>query len=387
MSPEGMRIAFILPTFTAGGAERVASLLCNYWAEQGHEVTALTFEGDGDEGFYSLDERVNRHGIDALNPNGRVASRILTNFRRVGRLRAALKAFHPEVILAFTTEANVVAIWSALGLGIPIVISERNQLDRPGLSRFTRVARRASYPLASALVVQTEASAKRAQAGFSVPARVLPNPVRLATWKAAPRLSKRGKLIVAAGRLVSQKGFDLLIASFAALASAYPDWQLVIYGEGVERTALEVEVKRLLLERRIDLPGIRKDLGSALADADLFVLPSRYEGYPNVLLEALASGCPVIAADCPGGIAEILQNGRYGLLVEPGNVAALTAALKRMISDELLRAEFSAQARRAVSTLDVGTVGERWLALFASFMGRNGSINRSTNARARGNRP
>ena len=119
MSPEAMRIAFILPTFTAGGAERVASLLCNYWVEQGHEVTALTFEGDGDEGFYSLDERVNRHGIDALNPNGRVASRILTNFRRVGRLRAALKAFHPEVILAFTTEANVVAIWSALGLGIP----------------------------------------------------------------------------------------------------------------------------------------------------------------------------------------------------------------------------------------------------------------------------
>jgi glycosyltransferase involved in cell wall biosynthesis len=387
MSPKAMRIAFILPTFTAGGAERVASLLCNYWVEQGHEVTALTFEGDDDEGIYTLDERVVRHGIDALNRSSQVGSRMLTNFRRVSRLRAALKTFHPQVILAFTTEANVIAIWSALGLGVPIVVSERNQPDRPGLSRFTRAVRSLSYPLASTLVVQTEAIAKWAQAGFSIPVHALPNPVLLAAWKAAPRLSKCRKQIVAAGRLVPQKGFDLLIASFAALASAYPDWQLVIYGEGVERTALEAEIKRLLLEHRINLPGIRKDLGSALADADLFVLPSRYEGYPNVLLEALASGCPVIAADCPGGIAEILQNGRYGLLVEPENVTALTASLERMISGEPLRAEFSAQARGAVSALDVGTIGERWLALFASLVRQNGSMHRSANARRRGNRP
>ena len=119
-----MRIAFILPTFTAGGAERVASLLCNYWVEQGHDVTALTFEGADDERVYHLDDRVTLRGIDALNRNRSLASRVGTNLRRLVRLRAALKAFKPDAIVAFTTEANLVAIWSALGLGVPVVVSD-----------------------------------------------------------------------------------------------------------------------------------------------------------------------------------------------------------------------------------------------------------------------
>ena len=364
-----MRIAFILPTFTAGGAERVASLLCNYWVEQGHDVTALTFEGAGDERVYHLDDRVTLRGIDALNRNRRLASRVGTNLRRLSRLRAALKAFKPDAIVAFTTEANVVAIWSALGLGVPVVVSERNQPDRPGLGRFTRAVRRLSYPLAAALVVQTEAIAQWSRARFGAPVHVLPNPIRLASWGGEPRAEHATKQIVAAGRLVPQKGFDVLIASFAALADDYPDWQLVIYGEGVERAALEADARRLSLGDRIALPGISKDMRAAFAAADLFVLPSRYEGYPNVLLEALASGCAVIATDCPGGTAEILGGGKYGLLVEPENLAALTTELERMMSNQALRQQFAAQAREAVSALDVGAVGRRWLELFASLAG------------------
>ena len=364
-----MRIAFILPTFTAGGAERVANLLCNSWAEQGHDVAAFTFEGAQDEQIYALDKRVALRRIDALNRSRGVASRVLTNVRRVTRLRAALKAFQPDAVVAFTTEANVATIWSALGLGLPVVVSERNQPDRPGLGRFTRAARRLSYPLAAALVVQTEAIAQWGRARVAAPVHVLPNPVHLAAWGGAPHVAGKQKQIVAAGRLVPQKGFDVLIASFAALAAAYPDWRLVIYGEGVQREALEAEVRRFALGERIALPGIRKDMREGLAAADLFVLPSRYEGYPNVLLEALASGCAVIATDCPGATAEILEGGKYGRMVEPGNVAALTTELQQMMADETLRLHFAAQAREAVSALDVGTVGRRWLELLASLGG------------------
>jgi glycosyltransferase involved in cell wall biosynthesis len=365
-----MRIAFILPTFGAGGAERVASLLCNCWVDQGHDVAALTFEGSGDEQIYALDKRVARHGIDALNRSRGLASRVITNVRRLARLRAALKAFRPDVALAFTTEANVVAVWSALGLGVPVVVSERNQPDRPGLGLFTRAARRVSYPLAAALVVQTEAIAAWARSHFGASVHVLPNPVRLASWGDTPRSKQTKKQIVAAGRLVPQKGFDVLIASFAELAAAFPAWTLVIYGEGGEREALEALVRRASLGEAITLPGIRKDMGGAFAAADLFVLPSRYEGYPNVLIEALASGCAVIATDCPGATAEILEGGKYGLMVEPGNVAALTTQLERMMSDETLREQFAAQAREAVVTLDVGTVGRRWLELMSGLVQR-----------------
>src|SRR4029079_12889505 len=341
----------------------------NYWVEQKHDVIALTFEGAGDERVYHLDGRVRLRGIDALNRNRGLASRGGTNLRRLVRLRAALKGFKPDAIVAFTTEANLVAVWSALGLGVPVVVSERNQPDRPGLGHLTRAVRRLSYPLAAALVVQTEGIAQGMRARFGAPVHVLPNPIRLASWGGVPRAEQATKRIVAAGRLVRQKGYDALIASFAALADDHPDWQLVIYGEGADRAALETAARRLSLGNRIALPGVSKDMRAAFAAADLFVLPSRYEGYPNVLLEALASGCAVIATDCPGGTAEILGDGKYGVLVEPENPAALTTELHHMMSNQALRRQFAAQAREAVSALDVGAVGRRWLELFASLAG------------------
>ena len=360
-----MRISFILPTRGPGGAERVASLLCNYWAEQGHAVDLITFEPEGEEGSYALDKRVSLRRIDALNPGGELA-RIGTNLRRLSRLRAALKAFAPDVVVAFTTEANIVALLATRGLRVPVVISERNQPERPGLGRFTPLVRRRIYPLASALVVQTEAIACWARARFHVPVHVLPNPVRLSSWQALAQAHADAAEIVAAGRLVRQKGFDILIGAFAEVAASHPTWTLTIYGEGPERAALEAQSQALDLNSRVSFPGVTQDMPGALAKAGLFVLASRYEGYPNVLLEALATGCPVVATDCPGATAEILKNGRYGLLVPQEDQNALAVALARSISEPVLRAGLAAQAREAVSGLDVDIVGRRWLALFDS---------------------
>jgi glycosyltransferase involved in cell wall biosynthesis len=356
-----MRIAFILPTLGAGGAERVASLLCNWWAEEGHAVELVTFEPEGSAGSYGLDERVSLRQITALNPGGELA-RVGTNWRRLAHIRARLKAYAPDVVVAFTTEANIVALLAARGLGVPVVISERNQPERPGLGRFTPLARRLTYPLAAALVVQTEAIAGWARARFGVPVHVLPNPVRLPSWQLASQ--NRAVEIVAAGRLVKQKGFDILIGSFAEIAASHPGWSLTIYGDGPDRTSLKEQIRALGLEDRVSLPGVTNDMASALTKAGLFVLASRYEGYPNVLVEALAASCPVVATDCPGAVAEILRGGKYGLLAPCEDKHALAAALTRAISDPGLRAGLSAQAREAVSGLDVDLVGRRWLALF-----------------------
>ena len=134
-----------------------ASFALNGFTASPREFCAGDFfaghQNSDDERVYHLDDRVTLRGIDALNRNRSLASRVGTNLRRLVRLRAALKAFKPDAIVAFTTEANLVAIWSALGLGVPVVVSERNQPDRPGLGRLTRTVRRLSYPLAAALVV------------------------------------------------------------------------------------------------------------------------------------------------------------------------------------------------------------------------------------------
>jgi GalNAc-alpha-(1->4)-GalNAc-alpha-(1->3)-diNAcBac-PP-undecaprenol alpha-1,4-N-acetyl-D-galactosaminyltransferase len=360
-----MRIAFILPHFGIGGAERVASLLCNYWVQQGHSVTAITFETPGTQSAHPLDNRVARYQTDVLNRSQALLSRVATNARRLYRIRSAIRESDPDVIVAFTTEANVVAIWSGFGLGIPVIVSERNQPDRPGLGQWRRIARQMTYPLAAAVVVQTEAIAKWAKQHFGVPVHVLPNPVCLSAQPEV-RDSHSAKRLVAVGRLVRQKGFDFLIESFVGLAAKHPDWTLTIYGEGEERVALDAQIQRSAFADRIKLAGVSTEMVKVYADADLFVLPSRFEGYPNALLEALAAGCPVVATNCPGATSEILDHGRYGILVDPENVAALTQGLDRMMSRQDSRAEFALQARSAVSELDVASVGSRWLELFSS---------------------
>jgi GalNAc-alpha-(1->4)-GalNAc-alpha-(1->3)-diNAcBac-PP-undecaprenol alpha-1,4-N-acetyl-D-galactosaminyltransferase len=222
-----MRIAVVIPHLGPGGAERVCTLLCNCWAERGHSVSAISFEAPGAKPFFGLDQRVKQHHANALNSGSRLAVRITVNARRLWRLRSYLRSIRPDVIVAFMTEASVVTVIAAFGLGIPVVVTERNQPDRPGLGTFRRLARRLCYPWASAMIVQTNEIACWARARFRLPIHVLPNPVKSLQVQQGTQ-DDESRLIVAAGRLVHQKGFDILIESFAKVAKSHPDWQLVI---------------------------------------------------------------------------------------------------------------------------------------------------------------
>ena len=362
-----MRIAFVIPSLGAGGAERVATLLANEWNENGHDVILVTFDPPGTQPFFALDPGVSLRGLAASASRG-LSAKLGTNVARVSRLRALLRELHPDLVAAFMTEANVIALWASRGLGVPVVISERNQPDRPGLGRAHKLARRLTYPLASALVVQTDAIASWARARFRVPVYVIPNPVHLGAGDAR-RADGDEQWLISLGRLAPQKGFDILIESFAAVASKHPKWRLVIYGEGPDRPLLERQRAASGCADRILLPGLTRDPAEALSSASLFVLPSRFEGYPNALLEALAQGLPVLATSCPGGMVEILADGVHGMLVPPDDVAAMTTALDAMLSAPDLRDAFALKARRAVTGLDVATVGRRWLKLFAGLKG------------------
>ena len=123
---------------------------------------------------------------------------------------------------------------------------------------------------------------------------------------------------MAAGRLEPQKGYDILIEAFAKVAASNPEWDLVIYGMGRQREELESRIASLGMRDRVVLAGHTLDIVKAYGDADLFVHPARYEGYPNVIQEALAAGRPVVATDCPGYSGELLGHGRYGIVVPTG---------------------------------------------------------------------
>jgi GalNAc-alpha-(1->4)-GalNAc-alpha-(1->3)-diNAcBac-PP-undecaprenol alpha-1,4-N-acetyl-D-galactosaminyltransferase len=365
---EAVRIAFVIPSLGAGGAERVASLLANEWSANGNEVTLVTFDTPGTEPFFDLRPGIALRGLAApAEPRG-LLGKLGTNIARVSRLRSVLREINPDAVVAFMTEANVIALWASQGLGVPVVVSERNQPDRPGLGAVHRLARRLAYPKAHAIVVQTDAVASWARRRFHVPVHVIPNPVRLATGE-APREQGDVQWLISLGRLTHQKGFDILIKGFAALAAKHSSWRLAIYGEGPDRAQLERLRSESGCEDRMMLPGLVKDSAEALGRASVFVLPSRFEGYPNALLEALACGLPVIATACPGGTAEILANGAHGMLVPPDDVAAMTTALDAMLSTPDLRDAYAWKARRAIARLDITVVSKLWLDLLARLEG------------------
>jgi glycosyltransferase involved in cell wall biosynthesis len=168
------------------------------------------------------------------------------------------------------------------------------------------------------------------------------------------------QVVVAAGRLSTQKGFDLLLAAWEPVAAARPGWQLRIYGRGHLREALQATVAGHGLGASVSLMGVTHDIGAALAGGSVFVLSSRHEGFGMVLIEAMSKGLAVVSFDCPHGPADIISDGRDGLLVPGGDVDALSAALLRVIDDEALRRRLGAAGVESAQRYDRAEIAGRW---------------------------
>ncbi len=376
-----LRIALVISSFDAGGAERVASILCNRWARAGHAVTAIVWSPPSKPAHYPLDPSINYVPLDLARKSTGPLDVARQNLRRLWCLREALRRTDPTVVVSFMVEQNVLAILAARSLRIPVVASERVHPGAHVIGRMRDTARRLTYPLADAVVVQTSDIADWFATRMNIRAVVLPNPLELASFPSARQLAKNPsdpRRIVAIGRLERQKGHDVLIAAFAQVAARFTNWRLDIFGNGSLEQDLRSRIAQTGLESRIALRGVVNDIPDILRSADLFVQASRYEGFPNTIVEALASGCCVIATDAPGATAEILDAGVYGTLVAPDDVDGLAAAMATAMADATLRESYARRAPAATTRYEASTIAARWLKLFAS----------TTAARsATGNRP
>ena len=365
-----MNLLIFIGSLSSGGAERVTANLANYWAAKGWSVTVVTL-AQLTLDFYELHPAVVRIALNETGDSGNPWLGVWHNLRRVWGLRRVLRAVRPDIALSMMNTANVLLALAAWGLPVCAIGSEHIHPSQCPLGRGWATLRRQLYGRLAAVTALTAESAawlKTHTCARRVP--VIPNAAPWPLPVQSPRLEPASvgmpgrQRLLAVGRLDPQKGFDWLITAFAPLAGRYPHWELVVLGEGPLRAVLQAQIDAAELQQRVFLPGRAGNIGQWYESADLYVMSSRFEGFPNTLVEALAYGLPAVSFDCDTGPRDLIRHEVDGLLVAAGDVAGLTAALDRLMGDAALRQRFAERAVEARERFSMERIAGLWEALF-----------------------
>ena len=354
----GRDVVLVVSDLQSGGAQRVVATLANAWAQCGCRVTVVTLDGDESD-FFALDSGVERRRLGLAGRSRSALDAAAANWRRVGTLRRAIRQAGAPVVVSFVAATNVLAVLATFGLAVRLVICERNDPRRQRLGGPWDWLRRRLYRHAD-LVTANSREALDAMRAY-VPAeklRALPNPLAI-TGKGDGSRSGSAT-ILSVGRLDQQKGYDILLDAFARSSARQAGWQLAILGEGALRGDLQRQADRLGLAEQLEWRGLSAELTDHYANAGIFVMASRHEGMPNVVLEAMAMGRPVIVTDRCGGALDYVTAGESGLVVPAENARALAEAIDRLASDPALRSRLGAAARQAVAACRLDRVMPLW---------------------------
>ena len=361
-----MNITLVISDLSNGGAQRVLTLLANSWDEKGYNVTLVTLD-DGLNIFYNLNPNIKVVPANVNSISKNPIEAVYNNFKRIKVLRRVLLNTEPNVIFSFLVGVNTLVILATLFCRVKVIVSERNNPNYwPNRRILWMFIRRCLYPLASHLVVQTEGAMKLLKF-YNQNITIIPNPVSTISNISpiySPELNfPTGNIIIATGRLVQQKGFDLLLRVFSKVVAEFPNWNLLVIGEGDQKGNLKIQCEKLNISEKVYFLGSVKDIFQILRRSDIFVLSSRYEGFPNVLLEAMACGLPVVSFDCPFGPLDIIEDGMNGLLVDNGNVDQMFEKITFLIRHRDFSSRLGYNALAVKNNYSINNVIKQWSAL------------------------
>ena len=349
-----MRIGIVSSALVAGGAQRVIVQLIKEWIEDKNEITLILLEKR--EKFFNVPREVKIYEI------GKQSN--ISLFDKIGRytkVRSILKKENVDVILSLPEEIGIYVALANIGTNIPIVVSERNNPWVMPNKKITRILRKVLYPFVSGLIFQTKGAASFFSRRIQEKGIILPNPLDISRLP-EPYRGERRKIIVGAGRLERQKNFSLLIEAFSDFYKKNKDYELHIFGDGSMKQELIELSDKLLPKGTVKLLGNNPNLLNSIKDCAIFVLSSDYEGVPNVLIEAMSIGMPVISTDCaPGGARELISNNENGLLIETNNRTQLALAMDELVNNEVLMKKCSQNASKIKVDLASNIVASKWL--------------------------
>ena len=351
------------------GVDRSLAVMANEMISRGHQVTVLvpSIINPDPYGFFGLSVRVKLKDM-GLKKNIRIPlfGHIAYQVSRLKVVRERIDETSPDVVVSFGNKMNLYCLLGRKHFSVPLIVSERTDPRMHKIEFTYQILRKKLYPFADAVVAQTPQISEYLSNLVPTEAIVtIPNPVRPMVSGDPPSwfmdyVRENDKVIVLVGRLEHQKGFDLFLEAFGGLAGHFPEWKVLILGEGKMRGFLERSINAMGLKAQVHLVGVVKDPEKVLRAADLFVLSSRFEGFPNALIEAMACGLPCVSFDCPSGPSEIIQNRVNGLLVPPEDVSGLAHALDIMMKDCSLREEFVQNSAEVLQCFSFDSVMDTW---------------------------
>ena len=358
-------ILFLSTSLSGGGAERVSVNLTASWASSGFDVVYVTIASRRHD-VYRLHSGINRVSFDLDGESTGLRYTLVNNFRKVRKLRQLIKAAKPKVLVGFMTSNNIILILASLGLGIRVVVSERTHPPKLIESRLWKVLRKYLYIFADEVTVMAgEGKTWIEQNTTARTVSVIPNWVSWPLQINDPVLSPESRLdperhyILACGGPFQVKGHDVLLEAFARISDKYPDWDIVFVGAGLDQVVVEFAARHAI-DHRCHCVGHVGNIGDWYSRASLFVSASRFEGFPNALLEAMASGCAVISSDCDTGPRDLIENNVNGLLVATGDVSAMSDALEHVVGSESIRSSMAAKALLVRDKYSESNISSLW---------------------------
>lgn len=350
-----MKIDFYISSLSSGGAEHVLINLAANFANRGHDVGIISYEKRPH--FYEVNQNVKVFKITEKNT-------IFEFYHDLKATKKQLKSRKAEVSISFLSRCNFMLILTGFFLETKIIVCDRNNLLKKYSKSFFTVSC-LLYTFADAVCVQTNEMKSFYPKYLQKKIFVLENPLDFAEMQKQcyGREINKENIIISVGRLEKQKDYTTLIKAFSLIEQEFPDWKLYIFGQGNDREIIQRLINRLGLDSKVKLCGITHTPFLEMKKSKIFVLSSLFEGFPNVLCEAMYSGLPCIATKCECGPSELIHDGFNGFLVPIGDQDLMAKKIKLLIGNEELRNMMGKRAKESTNRLELGLVCDRWIGM------------------------